>query len=116
MALASIQRSFAWERLTPSFLRPTDKLKGLLNKFGTAKDATADDSAKSDDDPDAPKVENPFGDVPEEDKAATRAKLEELMRQSGEKNANSTVKLTVKSGGGERSGMGEEEKTESRRR
>nr|CRX79209.1 hypothetical protein ls5931a1_00047 [Leucosporidium scottii] len=70
-----------------------DKLKGLLGKFGGKDSATADDSAANSDDPDAPKVENPFGDVPEEDKAATKAKLEELMRQNSLQSANSIVRL-----------------------
>ena len=96
-----------------------DKLKGLLGKFGskdTPVSASAEDSESSSDDPDAPKVENPFGDVPEEDKAATRAKLEELMRQTNAQSANSTIKLDIKVAGGERSGMTAEEKTEARKR
>ncbi|KAI5474325.1 protein of heat shock protein Hsp70 family [Pseudohyphozyma bogoriensis] len=84
-----------------------DKLKGFLGKFGGSKDKEGEPV-----DPDSPKVENPFEDA--DDKEATKAKLEELLRAATP--ANSTVKLTTTTVAVERTPMSAEEKSDSRRR
>lgn len=106
-----------------------DKLKNLMGKFGGSKDskesAGSESKASSSDaddgedaDPDAPTVEDPFKDFGGDgsDAEATKAKLEELIRQAGAAQANSTIKLGVNTVMLERVPMSLDDKIESRKK
>lgn len=122
---AALSRALALSLTCPALTRARtrpDKLKGLLGKFGSSKDkdstaANDDNDASSDDaDPDAPKVDDPFADLNDTDKEATKAKLEELIRQAGAGSANATIRLEAKTVMLERVPMSADDKTESRKK
>jgi len=81
----------------------SDKLKGLLAKFGKAKDPDASASAE-DEEP----TKGPYDDLATEE-------LEALL-SSASQPANATVKLSVRAAPGAHGGMSEMEKIESRKR